>query len=313
MPTIELIYDTDCPNGVCADDCAVDICVGSLNANAPCNSDDDCACDSLPGIPVVAGLPIEPLFPVNFGAAPCTSGTPPEPQTEVTKVCIGGGNDGTLCSSSGECPSGICTTDGVFVDRTGVIWAAEGYADNGSNSQWCVGGSREGLTCTVDDDCVVVPGDLAAVCRGAGAAIRLFENWPFDGDLGCQPWRGYVCVGDGGTIDTSHPLLKAGLQQADHTKPLPYDYAFVRAIAPRYYRLPSEQEQTLGTDPLSADSDGDSLDDGAEIELNSDPLDPDTDDDGTGDGDEVAIGRNPTINEPAVVIIIIQTILGAGP
>ncbi|MCH7631852.1 MAG: hypothetical protein IIB59_01460, partial [Planctomycetes bacterium] len=189
------VDNTDCPNGVCADDCAVDICVGSLNANTPCTSDDDCACDSLPGIPVVAGLPIEPLFPVNFGAAPCTDGIPPQPLTEVTEVCIGGGNDGTLCSSSGQCPGGICTRDGVFVDRTGVIWAAEGFADDAFESQWCVGGSRVGMSCTVDDDCIVLPEDLAAVCRGAGAAIRLFENWPFDGDLGCQPWRAYVCVG----------------------------------------------------------------------------------------------------------------------
>jgi hypothetical protein len=54
---------------------------------------------------------------------------------------------------------------------------------------------------------------------------------------------GYVCVDDGGTVDMEHPLIKANLQQADHDKPLPYDYAFVRAIAPRYYRLPSEKEQ----------------------------------------------------------------------
>jgi lipoprotein-anchoring transpeptidase ErfK/SrfK len=55
--------------------------------------------------------------------------------------------------------------------------------------------------------------------------------------------HGYVCLDDGATLDLNHPLLRAGLRQADHTRPLPYDYAFVRAIAPRYYRLPRRKEQ----------------------------------------------------------------------
>jgi hypothetical protein len=56
--------------------------------------------------------------------------------------------------------------------------------------------------------------------------------------------RGYVCVDEGATTDSNHPLLKAKLRQPDRNRPLPYTYAFVRAIAPRYYRLPSFREQT---------------------------------------------------------------------
>lgn len=55
--------------------------------------------------------------------------------------------------------------------------------------------------------------------------------------------RGYVCVDEGATLDESHPLLKATLRAPDRSKPLPYAYAFVRAIAPRYYRLPTFKEQ----------------------------------------------------------------------
>jgi len=55
--------------------------------------------------------------------------------------------------------------------------------------------------------------------------------------------KGYVCIDDGATLDMDHPLIKAELRPADRNKPLPYDYAFVRAIAPRYYRLPTEKEQ----------------------------------------------------------------------
>lgn len=54
---------------------------------------------------------------------------------------------------------------------------------------------------------------------------------------------GFVCLSEGATLDMEHPLLKAGFRQADRTKPLPYNYAFLRAIAPRYYRIPTEDEQ----------------------------------------------------------------------
>lgn len=54
---------------------------------------------------------------------------------------------------------------------------------------------------------------------------------------------GYVCVDEGGSLDASHPLLKAQLKGPDRSRPLPYAYAFVRAIAPRYYRLPNFKEQ----------------------------------------------------------------------
>jgi hypothetical protein len=55
--------------------------------------------------------------------------------------------------------------------------------------------------------------------------------------------KGYVCVDEGASLDENHPLLKAKLRAPDRAKPLPYAYAFVRAIAPRYYRLPTFKEQ----------------------------------------------------------------------
>ncbi len=55
--------------------------------------------------------------------------------------------------------------------------------------------------------------------------------------------RGFVCLDDGATIDMKHPLMRANITPPDHHKPLPYTYAFIRAIAPRYYRLPTEKEQ----------------------------------------------------------------------
>lgn len=55
--------------------------------------------------------------------------------------------------------------------------------------------------------------------------------------------KGFVCLDDGASVDPEHPLVKAKLKTADRSKPLPYTYAFVRAIAPRYYRLPRRKEQ----------------------------------------------------------------------
>ena len=50
----------------------------------------------------------------------------------------------------------------------------------------------------------------------------------------------------------------------------------------------------LGTDPDSADSDNDGLDDWTELyETGTDPWSPDTDNDGLSDGDEIALGTNP--------------------
>ena len=40
-----------------------------------------------------------------------------------------------------------------------------------------------------------------------------------------------------------HPILRALTRRPDLTKPMPYPYAFVRAIAPNYYRVPTKREQ----------------------------------------------------------------------
>lgn len=54
---------------------------------------------------------------------------------------------------------------------------------------------------------------------------------------------GFVCAGDGATTDLEHPLARAVTQGPDRSKPLPYAYAFVRAVAPNYLRVPTKEEQ----------------------------------------------------------------------
>ena len=57
------------------------------------------------------------------------------------------------------------------------------------------------------------------------------------------------------------------------------------------------------------DDDGDGLTNEEEQGLGTDPNNPDTDNDGMGDGAEVDVGRNPLLNEGAVMVPIIALLL----
>ena len=54
--------------------------------------------------------------------------------------------------------------------------------------------------------------------------------------------RGYVCVGKSTTLEMESPIIRAASTRPDTSKPLPYSYGFIRAVAPLYLRLPSREE-----------------------------------------------------------------------
>ncbi|NUO51927.1 MAG: L,D-transpeptidase [Polyangiaceae bacterium] len=54
---------------------------------------------------------------------------------------------------------------------------------------------------------------------------------------------GFACASNEMTNDLEHPLIRALTLRPDVSKPLPYPYAFVRAIAPNYFRVPTKEEQ----------------------------------------------------------------------
>jgi hypothetical protein len=54
---------------------------------------------------------------------------------------------------------------------------------------------------------------------------------------------GFVCAGDSATTNLEHPVARAIQVEPDRRYPMPYKYAFVRAIAPNYVRVPSTKEQ----------------------------------------------------------------------
>lgn len=54
---------------------------------------------------------------------------------------------------------------------------------------------------------------------------------------------GFVCATNEATTDLQHPIIRALTLRPNVEEPMPYPYAFVRAIAPNYYRVPTKEEQ----------------------------------------------------------------------
>jgi hypothetical protein len=54
---------------------------------------------------------------------------------------------------------------------------------------------------------------------------------------------GFVCAGESATTKLDHPIAKAIQHEPHRDWPMPYRYAFVRAIAPNYMRIPTKAEQ----------------------------------------------------------------------
>jgi L,D-transpeptidase catalytic domain len=72
----------------------------------------------------------------------------------------------------------------------------------------------------------------AAPVPGHGCKGEFYHVYPM----------GYVCT-DEATTKLDTPLVRAASRRADLSKPMPYKYAFVRANAPQYLRVPSRAEQ----------------------------------------------------------------------
>ena len=54
---------------------------------------------------------------------------------------------------------------------------------------------------------------------------------------------GFVCADQDATIDLQHPIARALNVEPNRSKPMPYQYGFLRAIAPNYLKVPTKEEQ----------------------------------------------------------------------
>jgi hypothetical protein len=82
----------------------------------------------------------------------------------------------------------------------------------------------------------------------AGAIIG--RNDKSAGNAGCPGgWyatkpMGFVCIGDGATLDSQHPIVRVtNHRRPDLEKPMPYRYGFIRTVSPQYLHVPSKEEQ----------------------------------------------------------------------
>lgn len=87
-----------------------------------------------------------------------------------------------------------------------------------------------------------VVGYLRLGAKVARSAAPVSTDGCADGWYAVRP-LGFACVGSNATVKLDHPLVRAIDVEPDRRKPMPYPYAFVRAIAPSYMKVPSKAEQ----------------------------------------------------------------------
>jgi hypothetical protein len=85
-------------------------------------------------------------------------------------------------------------------------------------------------------------GYLRIGARVARSREPVSRNDCNDGWYAVRP-VGFVCVGRDATLKLDHPLAVGIQVEPDRSKAMPYKYAFVRAIAPNYLRVPTANEQ----------------------------------------------------------------------
>jgi hypothetical protein len=87
-----------------------------------------------------------------------------------------------------------------------------------------------------------VVGVLRVGARVARSAAPVSQRDCAGGWYAVRP-LGFVCAGPDATLKLDHPIVRAIQVEPDRSKPMPYKYAFVRAVAPNYMRVPSKEEQ----------------------------------------------------------------------
>jgi hypothetical protein len=162
--------------------------------------------------------------------------------------------DTALCLLVAALASGCGTKASIGSEGPALIHAKP---ENGGAA---VGSAPEAIPVPPEDGpklaptAMVVP-ILAAPAKGSPTigylrlGARVARSKDPVGREGCQDgWyavrpAGFVCANDGATTKLDHPLVRAIGVEPNRARPMPYNYAFVRAIAPNYLRIPSKDEQ----------------------------------------------------------------------
>jgi len=87
-----------------------------------------------------------------------------------------------------------------------------------------------------------VTGYLRVGARVARSAEPVSKRDCPDGWYAVRP-VGFVCAGPDATIKLDHPIARAIQVEPNRKQAMPYRYGFVRAIAPNYLKIPTNEEQ----------------------------------------------------------------------
>jgi hypothetical protein len=168
------VLTTQCSNGVC--DEADDVCEAvSTNEGLPCSDDDLCTENDT----CISGVCSETPDDCSYLDDACNVGTcdPATGSCYADPANEGGScDDGVFCNGTDTCNLGVCVSAGdpcvpLFCDEQDDVCLAPVQVDGlelfypgrfGS----CVGGNRDGLDCSSDDDCIGTPPTLDGFCSG---------------------------------------------------------------------------------------------------------------------------------------------------
>jgi len=178
-----------------------------------------------------------------------------------------------------------------ILSNAGIAGAAQIY--NGWIAQTTVSITSSNLSADVGSDLT-----LTAVAKNQqGVDISSSINW-------LDSTTGLTGVGANFTLTSitvgSHAVTAEVLNEAGFTVKAVTNVNFT-AVDSDNDGITDDVEVTLGTDPFNSDTDGDGLNDGAEVnQYLTDPLNADSDSDGISDGYEVTHASDPLTNDSAL-------------
>jgi hypothetical protein len=127
------------------------VCAGGPNQHKPCVVDGDCPNGTCNEQCFCGGGAQKP----NACAPACLGGL-----GDASDRCLGGANEGVLCSAASECPAGRCQPRGTACHEGKHSECATGLAS--CDALVCNGGLRNGLACADNKDCT-------GFCDGTGS------------------------------------------------------------------------------------------------------------------------------------------------
>ena len=189
----------------------------------------------------------------------------------VCLVVCSGVTGAAVVAADGSIVGVSFTGDSVVGTDQGVVYIGAWQSQELNVSYNGSGGSYELCAYAGSDDDARELDCERVTATSTTATTTLAFEWP--GNATGEQSLTVALINDSGVVDRTDLTVQALSPSGDADED----------------GLGNREEVERGTKPLVADTDGDGLEDGEEVNVeNTDPLDPDTDDDGINDGPEVS-------------------------